>query len=137
MNKVQKKKLFIYPNARKHDHDVNNTGLANNLYNTVPMSEKGIEDYFVITGPDEAEYFYMGQFSQDVRDTANLFPKDFKYFKGNEAKHICDIDGEGGFEYSYRPAIPEWLHGSIITANGITKNYSNIKYLFPSHDRIG
>jgi hypothetical protein len=128
---MKKKKLYIYPNAKPHDHDTNESGFANNLYNTVPMSEVGIKKYFTITSPEDAEYFYMGQFSQDKKETLSISSQDYKYFVGNESKHILDIDGEGGFEYSMRPHIPLWLHESIITANGVTKNYSEIKMIFP------
>ena len=127
MNKV---KLYIYDNAKPHEHDVNSSGMTNLLYNTVPMSEKGIRDHCIITSPEEAEYFYMGQFSQDKREILNIKPNDYEYFRGNEAKHIMDIDGEGGFEASRRPAIPNWMKNSIITTNGPIKKYSDIEFLF-------
>ena len=120
-------KLYIYPNAKAHDHDTNKSGYANNLYNTVPMSELGIDRHFELTSPDECDYFYMGQFAQDSGDILKARPSDYEYFKGNQHRHICDIDGEGGFEFSNRPAIPNWLSNSIITANGVPKSYANLK----------
>jgi len=127
---MKKIKLYVYPKAKKHEHDTNSRGMSDMLYNTVPLSEKGIQDYFVLTGPMEAEYFYMGQFSQDDGEILKIKPTDYPYFLGNEHKHILDIDGEGGFEASNRPAIPDWLKGSIITTNGPPKFYSEISFLF-------
>ena len=116
MNKI---KLFLYPNAQDHDHD---TSLKENYYNTVPLSKEGIKKHCILTGPEEAEYFYMGQFNND---RFHLYKPDmFEHFKGNEEKHICDIEGEGGMP------IPTWLHNSIITTMGPLKIYSNIECLF-------
>ena len=129
--KNKKINLYIYPNAKPHDHDTNVSGFAHNLVDTVPMSKIGIERHFNVCAPEEADYFFMGQFAQDSSDIMKVSPADYKYFKGNENKHICDLDGEGGFEYSNRNPIPTWLHRSIITANGIPKTYSNIPGLFP------
>lgn len=110
-------KLYIYPDARKHVHD--DTEI---YFNTVPLSEKGIEDHCTIVGPEEADYFYMGQIPND--QYFKFRPSSFEYFEGNESKHICDIEGEGGVP------IPQWLHNSIITTMGPLKIYSNIEYLF-------
>ena len=113
MNKL---KLYIYPNAKDHVHD----HLARYV-NCIPLSRKGLEDHCTLVCPEDADYFYMGQFP-DVDNRPS--PDEFKYFKGNEARHIVDLEGEGGIE------IPEWLHDSIITTNGPLKEYSHIKKLF-------
>ena len=122
---MKKVKLYVYPHARPHDHDT--SGFCEN---SVPFSKKGIEDNCVLTTPDQAEYFYMGQFNNDRGDLARYKPSDFKYFVGNEDRHICDIEGEGGFEASNRSAIPSWLNNSVITTMGPLKKYKYIKYLF-------
>lgn len=122
---MKKIKLYVYPNANPHDHDS-----SVHCKNTIPFSSVGIDKHCVITSPEEADYFYMGQFNNDRGDLTKFSPKDFKYFYGNESKHICDIEGEGGFEASRRSAIPKWLHQSIITTMGPLKKYSNIKLLF-------
>tara|TARA_Y100001938_G_scaffold149940_1_gene238814 strand:- start:13112 stop:14026 length:915 start_codon:yes stop_codon:yes gene_type:complete len=110
-------KLYVYPNAKKHVHD--DTKI---YYNTVPLSEQGIRDHCTIVSPEEADYFYMGQIPNDQYQ--NFKKSDFEYFDGNEDKHICDIEGEGGMQ------IPNWLHNCIITTMGPLKIYSDIKYLF-------
>ena len=46
---MKKIKLYIYENAKKHEHDTNVSGMADELYNTVPLSEKGIFDHCVLT----------------------------------------------------------------------------------------
>jgi hypothetical protein len=113
MNKL---KLYIYPSAKDHVHDH-----LPRYVNCIPLSRRGLEDHCTLVCPDEADYFYMGQFP-DVDNRPS--PDEFEYFKGNEARHIVDLEGEGGIE------IPEWLHDSIITTNGPLKEYSHIKKLF-------
>jgi len=122
---LNKKKLFIYPQARQHDHDS-----VDKYVNTVPMSRMGIDKHFVLSTAKEADYFYMGQFNNDRGDLARLRPEHFSHMPGNETRHICDIEGEGGFEASNRSPIPEWLHNSVVTTMGPLKTYSNIECLF-------
>jgi len=113
-----KNKLYIYPNAKNHVHDS-----MEHYRNTVPLSEKGIKENFIITtNPKEADYFYMGQISNDSYSSYNR--NTFKYLKDSPQNHIGDIEGEGG-----RP-IPYWLQNSIITTMGSLKKYSNIEKLF-------
>ena len=122
---MKKIKLYVYPNANPHDHDS-----TQHCVNTVPLSRMGIEKHCDLVSPQEAEYFYMGQLNNDRGDLLRAHPSHYKYFVGNESKHICDIEGEGGFESSNRPAIPSWLHKSVITPMGPLKTYSNIEFLF-------
>jgi hypothetical protein len=122
---MKKINLYLYPNANPHDHDT-----TEHCKNTIPFSKKGIEDHCVLTTPDKADYFYMGQLNNDRGDLMKFSPKDFPHFYGNESKHICDIEGEGGFESSNRHPIPEWLHDSIITTMGPLREYEKIDYLF-------
>jgi len=122
---MKKYNLYIYPNANPHDHDKTDF-----CKNTIPLSEEGIKKHFNITDPDRADFFYMGQLNNDRGDLYKYKPSDFAYFKGNEDKHICDIEGEGGFEASNRSSIPVWLHNSVITTMGPLRKYSHIKYLF-------
>ena len=122
---MKKIKLYLYPHANPHDHD--SSGFCEN---SVPFSKKGIEQHCEIVGPDEAEYFYMGQLNNDRGELVTKTSADFQYFAGNENKHVCDIEGEGGFEVSNRHPIPKWLWNSIITTMGPLKSYSHIKYLF-------
>jgi len=122
---MKKIKLYIYPGANPHDHDS-----TEHCVNTIPFSKKGIEEHCILTSAEEADYFYMGQLNNDRGDLFNTKPSDYEYFVGNESRHICDIEGEGGFEASNRAAIPMWLHDSIITTMGPLKSYSNIKMLF-------
>jgi len=127
---MTKTKLYIYPHAKPHEHDTNSAGMSEHLQNTVPLSEKGIREHCIITSPDAADYFYMGQFAQDTGEILKIGPDSFKHFNGNENRHILDIDGEGGFEASNRPRIPDWLRESIITANGTLKKDQDIENLF-------
>ena len=111
------KKLYVYPHAKRHVHD--DTEI---YYNTVPMSEKGIKENFQLSSPDEADYFYMGQIPNDKFN--QFTPAAYKYLKGNESRHIVDVEGEGGM------SIPPWIHDCVVTTMGPLKKYSNMKYLF-------
>jgi len=110
-------KLFIYDNAKPHVHD------EVDIYkNTVPLSNQGIKEHCQVTSPDVADYFYMGQLQNNKFNVIKR--NQFKYFEGNEDRHICDVEGEGGMP------IPEWLHKSIITTMGPLKQYENVDKLF-------
>jgi hypothetical protein len=122
---MKKIKLYVYPHARPHDSD--SSGFCEN---SVPLSAEGIKKHCILTSPENADYFYMGQFNTDKRDLYYKKPTQFKFFHNSPERHICDIEGEGGFEASNRDAIPSWLHSSIITTMGPLKSYSNIEYLF-------
>ena len=111
------KKLYVYPHANKHVHD--DTDI---YYNTVPMSEKGIQDHFKLSSADEADYYYMGQIPNDKLHQYQ--PSMFKYLKDHPSTHIVDVEGEGGM------SISPWLHNCVVTSMGPLKKYSNIKYLF-------
>lgn len=124
---MSKIKIYLYPNAVPHVHD---TEAAPHYYNTVPMSEEGIKKHCEIVSAEEADFFYMGQLTNS-QATANLQPNDFEYWEGNEGRHICDYEGEGGQEQGAGGIpLPQWLHNSIITINGPLKTYSHIKNLF-------
>ena len=108
------KKLYVYPHAKRHVHDDMEI-----YYNTVPMSEKGIKENFQLSSPDEADYFYMGQIPNDKFN--QFTPAAYKYLKGNESRHIVDVEGEGGM------SIPPWIHDCVVTTMGPLKKYSNMK----------
>ena len=115
-------KLYIYPQARGHVHDdpyAHHVGGVSQYINTVPLSKQGIEDHFELVSPNEAEYFYMGQFPDNIPAP---IPELFQFFKGKEHKHICDIEGD----WKGR-SLPEWLKNSILTINGARKEYSGVK----------
>ena len=63
---MTKTKLYIYPQAKPHEHDTNSAGMSQHLKNTVPLSQKGIREHCIVTSPDAADYFYMGQFALDT-----------------------------------------------------------------------
>ena len=106
---MKKNNLYIYPNAKAHVHDETQT-----YYNSVPMSEKGIKDYFVLSSADEADYYYMGQISDDMY----VQEEQFEFYKDNKSKHICDIEGDW-----LQKKIPEWLHGATMTINSVKREY--------------
>lgn len=125
---MEKINIFLYKNARPHVHD---TEHRDHYYNTIPFSELGIKQHCnIVDSPDDADFFYMGQFSNDR--WGNYSPSYFEHFLGNEKKHICDVEGEGG------QFIPDWLHNSIVTTMGPLKRYKNIFKLFarPTFSRL-
>ena len=111
-------KIYKYPNAVPHVHDS-----IEGYENVIPFSNKGLEEECtLVTNPEEADYYYMGQWSNDYK----LFDiNNFKYFSSCPEKHIIDLEGDGGFD------IPSFLWNSIITVNGPLKEYdSKIRNLF-------
>jgi len=112
MNPSKKIKVYKYPAAKPHVHDS-----IPDYNNCIPFSEKGISDYCSLVSPQEADYFYMGQYSFDMDTDLNL--DNFPYFKDFPEKHIIDLEGDGGF------GIPEYLWNSIITVNGPLAHYDD------------
>ena len=54
---MNKKNIYLYENAMNHKHDESKIH-----FNTIPLSRKGIHDYFnIVDNHREADYFYMGQ----------------------------------------------------------------------------
>ena len=111
-------KIYKYPNSVPHVHDS-----IEGYENVVPFSEKGLHDHCeIVHNPAEADFFYMGQWSNDYK----LFNiSNYPYFEQNKERHIVDLEGDGGFD------IPEYLWDSIVTVNGPYLKYdSKIKNLF-------
>ena len=119
---MEKIKLYIYPNAIDHVHDNESMHLINGksqYINTVPLSKIGINNHCEIVSAENADYFYMGQIHDGVKIPSI---EDFKYFNGNENKHICDIEGDW-----LNRELPDWLKKCILTINGARKDYKNCK----------
>jgi len=112
---MTKLKIYIYPNARLHVQD----NMEEAYYNTIPFSTIGITQHCEVVPPDEAEYYYMGQVSCGLP-----LPTmgEFKYFEGNEEKHIIDFEGDW-----LKKSIPNWLRNSRISVSGVKKEYAGIK----------
>lgn len=94
----------------------------------MPLSEKGISEHCELVSPEEADYFYMGQYSQ-FHKKINL--NDFEFFKGNESKHIIDIEGDWSGQQIPRKKLGEFisedLYPCIMTINGAEKKYQELK----------
>jgi len=112
---MTKLKIYIYPNARPHVQD----GMGGEYYNLVPFSEKGIKEHCEVVTAEEADYYYMGQVSCGLPLPTE---KEFKYFEGNEEKHIIDFEGDW-----FHNSIPKWLKKSIVSVSGVKKEYEGIK----------
>ena len=101
-------KLYLYPHAPQHVHDT-----ISQYRNSVSFSIDGIVKHCELVGPEQAEYFYMGQYADKY--AWKLHPNRFEYFKGNESRHILDIEGDWA-----NMDIPEWLRPCMITAMNAT-----------------
>ena len=112
---MKKLKIYIYPHGRPHVQD----NMEEEYYNLVPFSEKGIKDHCEIVPPAEAEYYYMGQVSCGLPLPDK---SEFKYFDGNEERHIIDFEGDW-----LHKSIPDWLRNSIVSVSGVKKEYEDIK----------
>jgi hypothetical protein len=61
----------------------------------------------------------MGQISDGVNPPSE---DDVTWLRGNEAKHICDIEGD----WTDR-LIPDWLRSCTLTINGAKQEYQGVK----------
>ena len=111
---LDKLKIYVYPNAQKHVQDTIETKYSN----TIPFSRDGIAKNCELVSPDAADYFYMGQITCG---TAAPEQKDFKYFEGNEHRHIIDCEGDW-----FNKSIPEWLNNSLVSLSGVKKEYAGM-----------
>lgn len=102
-----KLKLYKYPNASEHIHD--NIPVYNNC---VPLSQKGINDHCELVSPEEANYFYCGQFA-DSTPQSEIYPNRFEYFYKCPEKHIVDIEGDQSTSRLHKDFLK-----CILTING-------------------
>lgn len=100
-------KIYKYPNAKKHVHDD-----LEYYQNVVPFSQSFFNN-ITQSIPEDADLFYMGQFSDG---NYNIDISQFKYFEQYKDKHWCDIEGDW-----LNQQIPECLNGCNITINGLVK----------------
>jgi hypothetical protein len=101
-------KLYIYRDAKPHAHD-SDPGYEN----TVPLSQQGIKDHCdVVQDPEEADYFYMGQFS-DGSKLEDLGQEKFTYLERWPERHVADIEGDW-----MNRKVPEHLRNCWLTING-------------------
>ena len=110
-------KLYRYPQASPHNID------DGPYRNCIPLGIDGLTQHCtIVNNPNEADYFHIGQIRED--SNIKLYESDgseFEFFKGNEHKHIVDMEGEGGWE------IPEWLRKCILTTMGPLKRFDYYK----------
>ncbi len=107
---MRKIKLYVYPHAIGHLHDT-----IPNYRNAVPFSEDGIAKHCELVGPEDAEFYYCGQFAD--KDRHLLTPERFKYFYRHESDHIFDLEGD----HSDSP-IPIAFRHSLFTAMNATED---------------
>ena len=90
--------------------------------NSVPFSGAGIAKWCDLVGPGEAELFYCGQFNDQERWL--LGPDRFEWFKGNESKHVFDLEGDQS-QLSFMP----WMRPCVITAMNAEPNHRNLNVM--------
>lgn len=83
----RKLRLHIYPKAtfrQRQSWEVNN----------VPFGDSGMARHVELVGPDDAEFFYMGQFhyEETLRDGVRL--ERFPFLEQYPERHIADIEGD-------------------------------------------
>lgn len=106
-------KLFIYKHANIHTHDK-----IPEFVGTTPFCQTGIQKHCtVVDDPDKADFLYMGQISDgNIDDPTNLLTEEkFVYLKGQESKHILDLEGDFCADKRYtacgygRIVAPDWV----------------------------
>lgn len=110
---MRKIKLFLYDHAPPHVHDS-----IPAYRNSVPFSEEGIAQWCELVDPKDAELFYCGQYAD--KDRWMLNPERFEHFKGNEHRHVFDLEGDQS-QLSFLP----WMRPCIITAMNAEPNHRN------------
>jgi hypothetical protein len=112
-------KIYIYKNSSFPVHDD-----TPEYRGYVPFSKINLsKNYLIVDNPEEADFFYMGQFTCLGKPFQK---KDFEYFDLFANKHICDLEGD----WTYNFAAKDILENCIITTNGAKKEYSQF------YDRI-
>ncbi len=89
---------------------------------SVPFSEAGIEKWCDLVGPDEAELFYCGQFSDQQRFLLNPDRREFEWLAKYPTRHVFDIEGDLGLCGFH---IPSAFRYSIFTAMNAEPNHRN------------
>ena len=101
-------KLYVYPHAQQQLHES-----IPGFENALPFSAIGRAKHCMqVTDPAEADYFYMGQVAD--KDAWLLHPNRFPHFKGNEARHIIDLEGDWRDQDH-----SAWLQEAIITTGHV------------------
>jgi len=98
-----KPKLYVYPHVGPQLHET-----TAGFENSIPMNKVGRErNCEIVTDPAKADYFYAGQVAW--QHFPELGPHSFKYFAGNESRHIIDCEGDWR-DYDQ----PDWLAESLV-----------------------
>ena len=99
--------IYKYPEAKDHVHDS-----IESYKGVVPFSKYHVN---FIDDPNEADIYYMGQFSDGNYE---IDINKFTYFDKFKQKHWCDIEGDW-----LGKNIPQCLNGCNITINGLVKGF--------------
>lgn len=100
-------RVYVYPWAKFPVHD-NDPVYAN----TVPMSPSSVNDTWVNSSPEWADYFYMGQFNDT--DSLDINPE----FE-DRGPHFADIEGDW-----FNKEVPKkWLSNYKLSINGFKSAY--------------
>ncbi len=92
VKKRGKVRMHIYPMGTPHGQDVGSG--PQEFINTVPLSQKGIAQHIEVVDPQDADFFYMGQFhNQDVGSQGFRLER-FPHLQACPEKHIADIEGD-------------------------------------------
>jgi hypothetical protein len=109
---MTKPKVFIYEKAQAHAHDS-----IPEYRGFVPMSHDGIRNHCeIVTDPDKADIFYMGQFSCGNR---KFLRSDFPYYEKSEKVHLADIEGD----WEHENVSSELLRSAIVSINCAKSEY--------------
>lgn len=85
-------RLHIYPDASPHKCD---TVEYPEYRNTVPLGPMGLFNYVDLVGPDQAEFFYMGQFHyEETMRSGGFHLERFPHLSRCPERHIVDIEGD-------------------------------------------
>lgn len=109
---MKKLKVYVYEKAQAHAHDS-----IPEYRGFVPMSHDGIRSHCeIVTDPESADLFYMGQFSCGNRKFQRA---DFPYYEKSGKIHLADIEGD----WEHENVSPELLRSTLLSINGAKSEY--------------
>ena len=103
--------IYLYPNHKSHAHDGDLP-----YHNTTPMSAEGIIKHCKLVGPDEADFFYMGQITDVTIES--MSENEFTYINQFPKKHMLDLEGDW-----HAHCAPNWVINCIKSGNATKKEH--------------
>jgi hypothetical protein len=111
--------LHVYPNYNPAGQDHVPEYCHHLPLNGIDLAS---DSRLTLCNPDEADFFYMGQFGDHQKDffeqPRDQYYRSFPYLENKPERHIFNKCGDWVYK-----ELPEWLHSCIITTHNIKAGY--------------